>query len=327
MTWTPSCSLELLKERARVVQAIRKFFEERGVLEVETPILSRAAATDPNLSSFQTDFHVAGSLDRSERLYLHTSPEFPMKRLLAAGAGSIYQMCKVFRDEESGRFHNPEFTFLEWYRVGFSLRQLIEETDALVLSVCRGHCRLAASETMSYSDAFKRHTGIDPLSSDISDMDTCAKRNGLNEAHELCGNDKSIWLDLLFSHLVQPHLGCGRLTYVVDYPAILPSLARYVEKDSRMVERVEVFWEGLELANGFHELADPIEQSRRFQADLEKRRSLGLVEPAMDRSLISALEAGLPDCSGIALGVDRMLIRLTGAGSIDEVLAFPVGRA
>lgn len=324
---------------------IRRFFAGRGVLEVETPLLCRAAGTDPNLQPFTADFRLPGQTQGTP-LYLQTSPEFAMKRLLAAGAGSIYQICKAFRNEEAGRFHNPEFTILEWYQVGFGLEDLMDEVDALLTCLFAGICELQPAERISYRDLFQRHTGLNPLQASIADFATCAQRHGLDEAEMLCGENRSVWLDLLFSHLVQP--GLGRLkrpddspppqrsagvlstirpSFVHSYPAFLPSLARKKPGEPEAVERVEVFIDGVELGNGYHELADAAEQEKRFDADLSARREMGLALPPKDRRLLAALDAGLPDCSGIALGLDRLLLLTTKAQALGEVLAFPIDRA
>lgn len=310
-----------------MLAAIRRFFDERGVLEVETPILSHAGATDPNLISFRTGLHRPGQPDRAAPLYLHTSPEFAMKRMLAAGIGSIYQICKAFRDEEDGRHHNPEFTLLEWYRVGFGLDDLIAETDALVRGLFESRRPLDSPEVFSYRGLFGDCLGIDPLDADFDSLDCCARSIGLPETAGLCGNDRTVWLDLLFAEGIQPRLGLGKLSFVMDFPAILPSLARNKPGSPELVERVEVYLEGIELANGFRELQDAAEQDRRFEQDLRERKERGLFMPNPDRRLIAALQAGLPDCSGIALGLDRLLMVLTGARSLADVLPFPIDRA
>lgn len=250
-----------------------------------------------------------------------------MKRLLAAGSGSIYQICKAFRNEESGRYHNPEFTLLEWYRVGFNLAQLIDEIDTLLREICAEELRLESSERHSYRELFYEHVGADPLLASFKQLAECSKLRGLPEAEALCGNDRALWLDLLFSHLVQPHLGRGRITFVYDFPACLPSLARKKPNDPLVVERVEVFLEGLELGNGFHELTDAVEQEERFDRDLAVRRAGGLPVPPKDQRLLGALMNGLPDCSGMALGLDRLLMIVMQADSINDVLAFPMERA
>lgn len=325
-SWMPSCSPEALRARARLLAAVRRFFEARNVLEVETPLLCGASVTDPNLHAFTTRFRRPGE-DGGRELYLQTSPEFAMKRLLAAGSGSIYQICKAFRNEESGRHHNPEFTLLEWYRVGFSLFDLMDEIAALFAEVCRDVLPLDESEHFAYAQIFERQVGLDPLTAGPADFAARARALGLPEAESLCGEDRAVWLDLLFSYFVQPRLGRGKVTFVYDYPAFLPSLARKCPDDPRVVERVEVFLSGLELGNGFHELADAAEQEARFDADLACRRAQGLPLLPKDERLLSALGAGLPDCSGVAIGLDRLLMLLVGVDSLHGVLGFPVERA
>jgi lysyl-tRNA synthetase class 2 len=304
---------------------IRRFFATRGVLEVETPLLGQTAGTDPHLHPFATAFRQPGQTD-AVALYLQTSPEFAMKRLLASGSGSVYQICKAFRNEECGRHHNPEFTLLEWYRVGFGLDNLIAEIEALLLALCAGKRDLAPAKRVAYRQLFGERVGADPLCADVREFSECAKRHNLAEASALCGEDRNLWLDLLFSHIVQPQLERGRAYFVYDYPACLPSLARKKPRDEAVVERVEVFLDGLELGNGFHELADAGEQESRFDADLTVRRQAGLPLPPKDQRLLEALAHGLPDCSGMALGLDRLLMLMTGADDIAQVLAFPVSR-
>ena len=302
---------------------IRRFFAERDMLEVETPLLCHAAGTDPNLQPFVAEFRQPGQTQGTP-LYLQTSPEFAMKRLLAAGSGSIYQICKAFRNEEAGRHHNPEFTLLEWYRVGFGLDDLMDEIDALLACVFSGVREMRPAERHAYRALFARYTGLDPALATTEEFITCARSHGLDEAEALCGEDRNTWLDLMFSHLIQPKLGLSRPSFVHGYPACLPSLARAKPGEPDVVERVEVFMDGLELGNGYHELADAAEQERRFDADLTLRRALGLALPPKDQRLLAALDSGLPDCSGIAIGLDRLLMLLTGEESIGQVLAFPV---
>jgi len=324
--WQPACPLSALHARAATLAAIRGFFAQRGVLEVETPLLGHAAGTDPNLQPFTSVFRQPGQANGSP-LYLQTSPEFAMKRLLAAGSGSIYQICKAFRNEEAGRHHNPEFTLLEWYRVGFGLDDLIDETEALLGVLFAGVRQMQPAERMSYRALFTRHTGLDPVLATPAEFAACARQHGWPEAAALCGEDRNLWLDLLFSHLIQPSLGLGRISFVHSYPACLPSLARAKPGEPEVVERVEVFMDGLELGNGYHELADAAEQAQRFEHDLSIRQALGLALPPQDRRLLAALEAGLPDCAGIALGLDRLLMLLAGAENIGQVLAFPLDQA
>lgn len=318
--------MAVLRTRARMLSAIRRFFADRGVLEVETPVLGQAIGTDPNLNFFSTRFRKAPTAGEIE-LYLQTSPEFAMKRLLAAGSGCIYQICKAFRNEESGRLHNPEFTLLEWYRVGFSLEQLMDEVEQLLRALLSECLALHEVEHLSYREVFLHHTNIDPLSISIADFTHWARRSGYPEAPSLCGEQVSNWLDFLFSHSVQPRLGRGRLTFIYDYPARQAALARLKSTQPPVAERFEVFLQGVELANGFHELTDPIEQRRRFERELDERQQNGQPLPAKDERLLEALRAGLPDCSGVALGLDRVLMLLVKAASIDEVLAFPLARA
>lgn len=305
---------------------VRRFFQKRGVLEVETPLLCHTSGTDPNLHPFVTDFHLPGRPEGIP-LYLQTSPEFAMKRLLASDSGPIYQICKAFRNEENGRHHNPEFTILEWYRPSFRLADLIEEIDALLTRLFTGKRKLAPTERWAYPELFTSLVGADPITASLDRLADAACQRGLPEASTLCGDNRSIWLDLLFSHVVQPQLGRGRACFVYDYPACLPSLARRKPDRPEVVERVELFLDGLELGNGFRELTDPNEQEQRFDTDLAHRRQSGLLMPPKDTRLLAALGDGLPDSSGVALGLDRILMLQLGATSIEEVLAFPVGRA
>lgn len=318
-SWRPSCGPDVARARARLHATIRAFFAERGVLEVDTPILSRASGTDPHLDPFVTA--------DGGPLWLMTSPEFHMKRLLAAGWGSIFQIGRAFRRGETGRWHNPEFSLLEWYRVGLSFDEFLDETALLLRHLLPGELAAGGVEYLSYAEAYARHVGIDPLQADIADFERCAHTHGLPEAADLCGNHRSDWLDLLFSHLVQPQLGRGRIAIVHSFPACQAALARLDPHDPRVAQRAEIFVNGLELANGYHELSDATEQAARFEADLARRRVLGLPLPVVDRHLLDALEAGLPDCCGMAMGLDRVLMLVLGADSIEAVLSFPIARA
>lgn len=322
-SWRPTATRESLAIRAKVLGHIRRFFEARGVLEVETPALSHAATTDLHLASFATRY-VGPSAAAGTPLYLHTSPEFAMKRLLAAGFGSIYQICKVFRDGEAGRLHNPEFTLLEWYRVRFDHMQLGEEVVSLIQEVLGGTLPLAPREWLSYRDAFVRYCGIDPHTAKLEELQACAAN--LNPGWAL-SDDRDAWLDLLLTHRVEPLLGRGRLTLLYDYPASQAALARVRAGPPAVAERFEVYLNGIELANGFHELGDADEQQRRFARDNARRSIKGLPMMPQDEHLLSALREGLPDCAGVALGVDRLVMLLIGARSLQEVIAFPVDRA
>ena len=323
--WQPSCGYEALRARAAALKQIRSFFDERGVTEVETPLLCQTAGTDPNLHPFTSNFLQPGQTEGSV-LYLQTSPEFAMKRLLASGSGSIYQICKAFRNEECGRHHNPEFTLLEWYRTGFGIDELMDEIEALLAALFHGKRNLALAKRVSYRQLFEELAGTDPLRASFREFAECARRHHLGEASAICGEDRNTWLDFLFSHIIQPQLGQGRAHFVYDYPACLPSLARKKPGDESVVERVEIFLDGLELGNGYHELADATEQESRFDADLAVRQQRGLLMPPKDRRLLGALAHGLPDCSGVAIGLDRLLMLMTGSDDIAHVLAFPVSK-
>lgn len=324
--WRPGCSLQVLKKRAWLLQEIRSYFRRQEVIEVETPVLCRTVGTDPHLDYFRTGLTFEGA-GREPGLYLQTSPEFSMKRLLAAGTGSIYQICKAYRNGESGRMHNPEFTILEWYRVGYDLDLLIGDVDELLVRVIGLSDPDHASERIRYREVFMRHLGLDPLTAEIRDFRRFAEASGDFSAKTLCGDDVRLWQEYLFACRIQPHLGKSGLCYVYDYPAEQSALARLKADDARVAERVEVFLQGVELGNGFAELGCAEEQRERFQRDLEIRRLQGQELPCLDERFLAALEAGLPDCSGMALGLDRVLMLLVNAASLDEVLSFSLSRA
>lgn len=320
--WQPSATLDTLRRRARMLERIRAFFAQRGVLEVDTAILLSAAVTDPALASFSTRY-TGPSAPQGRTLYLHTSPEFAMKRLLAAGSGSIYQVCKVFRDGENGRWHNPEFTMLEWYRVGFDHRALMDEVALLVSDALAGLLALPPAEYLSYREAFQRHLALDPHTTDCARLRACAQAHGI-DAVGLAEDDIDGWRDLLLTHLIQPHLGRKGLSFVYDYPGSQAALARVRPGEPPLAERFEVFLRGLELANGFHELTDAAEQRRRFDADVHHRRRRGQPVAPPDRRFLAALEQGLPPCAGVAVGLDRLLAAGMGATALEETLAFPL---
>jgi lysyl-tRNA synthetase class 2 len=324
VNWQPGCDIAALKVRAAMLKEVRQFFEVRNVLEVETPLLSRAAGTDPHIASFKTLFDHPQSEGRLA-LYLNSSPEFSMKRLLAAGSGSIFQICKAFRNGEAGRYHNPEFSILEWYRIGFDLKQLIEEVEQLITTLVPDALKQPTIK-QSYSEVFQQATGVAPLTATVDDFINCARNHDCIEAVEICERDHSLWLDFLFSHLVQPSLGKERLCFIVGFPACQASLARLNETDARVSERVELFINGVELGNGFFELSDADEQMGRFTAEATERELKGLPEIPIDQCFLAALESGLPSCSGIAIGLDRLLMLILGEESIDRVLSFSVDR-
>ena len=293
-----------------MLQRIRAFFMARGVLEVETPLLSRAGNTDPSITS----------LEVRDGGWLHTSPEFPMKRLLAAGSGDIYQICKVFRGGESGRFHNPEFTLLEWYRLGFDDCLLADEVVALISEVA---ARRFDVVSVSYRSLFLDALGIDPLRTGVDELQALARARGIAPDGDMPRDD---WLDLLLSHIVTPSFPTDRLTVVTDYPASQAALAR-LNADGETAARFEIYWGAVELANGYFELTDPVEQRRRVAAEQSARRQRGLPPIRADERFLQAIDHGLPDCAGVALGLDRLLMKVMGAEHIDEVIAFPWNRA
>ncbi len=320
--WRPAASLEILRERAGLLAAIRAFFHRAGVLEVETPVCSLHANTDPSLESLRTRYTGPGA-PTGVTLYLHTSPEFPMKRLLAAGSGPIYQIARVFRDGESGCLHNPEFTLLEWYRPGFDHHRLMAEVAELINSLFP-EPRLV--EYLRYGELFESHLGIDPHRATAKELRYCAINQGISGAEALDLPDADSWLDLLLTHCIEPGLGRGTLCFIYDYPASQASLARIRPGEPPMAERFELYMEGMELANGFHELTDATEQRTRFERNLEQRSGDGRGSLPLDQHLLAALEAGLPNCAGVALGIDRLLMQRVGAARINQVLAFPLER-
>ena len=313
--------VEALRLRARLNAMIRDFFAGRGVLEVETPILSRAGNTEPNIASFSTTF--TGPVGAGARVrYLRTSAEYPMKRLLAAGVGDCYELGRVFRNGEAGSSHNPEFSMLEWYRVGFDHRRLMLECAQLVRAALALLDRDAAVTTTSYRDWFRDRLGIDP-----SFTDEVSLRAPLAEFRiDPEGLVRDDWLDLLVTHRLQPTLPQDGITIVYDFPATQCSLARIRRGSPAVAERFELYLGQRELANGYHELNDAVEQRARFESENLRRRERGQPELPIDDNLLAVLD-DLPDCAGVALGVDRLLMHLAGTGDIRDVVAFPFADA
>lgn len=310
----PSSSLGTLRARARLNALIRAFFSERGVMEVETPILSAAVNTDPNIDSFIVD-------GRTGRRFLRTSAEFPMKRLLGADVGSIYELGRVFREGERSTRHNPEFTMLEWYRPGFGLDQLIEETLTLIESSAQAFSRRSGPRLwLSYRALFERFLGIDPFVAPLSEF----ARLNPGFRGQL---DRDGWMQLSLSTLIEPQLPSDGLLVLHDFPASQCALAQISEGPPATAQRFEIYWGAMELANGYLELTDAIEQRARFDADQALRRNAGRACGPLDERLLAALKAGLPACAGVALGVDRLLLKLLDLRSLDQVLAFPAERA
>lgn len=313
--WQPSASIEVLKLRAALLQQVRDFFAARAVLEVETPLASRAAITEPNLDS--AEVRLPGI---ATPFYLHTSPEFFMKRLLAAGSGDIWQACKVFRGAEHGRLHNPEFTMIEWYRLGFDHHALMDEVAALLRTLLPE--LEEGDERLSYAEAFRRYAGLDPFEAETAELAALVQGFGLDPA----GLDRDALLDAIASHNVYPQLGHGRVAFVHAFPASQAALARLDDDDPRCARRFEAFVAGMELANGFHELLDAQEQRRRFMLENERRRERGLPVMPVDEHLLAALEAGMPDCAGVALGFDRVVMLAAGRDALHEVISFDFDR-
>lgn len=321
--WRPSAPPEALKARAQLLGRIRAFFAEAGVLEVETPALSSAGSTDPALASLMTRY-VGPLVAHGATLYLQTSPEPAMKRLLAAGSGPIYQICRAFRDGERGRLHNPEFTLLEWYRPGWDHHRLMDEVAGLMRQLLGPGLH---EERLTYGEAFARRLGIDPHDASPPQLQAVAVREGVPGADSIDLGTRDAWLDLLVTHCIEAGLGEDGICFLYDYPATQAALSRVRAAAPPVAERFELYWRGVELANGFHELADAAEQRHRFEGDNARRRAAGLPEVPVDERLLAALSAGFPDCAGVALGVDRLLMLILGAERIDDVLAFPLDRA
>ena len=320
-SWRPAASRTALFLRARVLRDIRAFFDQRGVLEVETPLLSRACATDPNLSSFTTRYQQA-------ELFLNTSPEFCMKRLVAAHGEAVFQICKAFRADELGPVHNPEFTILEWYRPGYDMFALMDEVAELVHTLASAHeLDHDRIQKISYADAFREAAGLDPHTASADECRLCAVRHGVEQPVGL-GDAVDEWLDWLLTQLVMPSFQTGGFTFLYDYPRSQAALAelRRDRDGNTVAARFELFYGEMELANGFDELRDAAEQRARFDHDNRLRNLTGLMPSTIDEYLLQALAQGLPACGGVALGLDRLLMVLDRASSIEQVLAFPFSR-
>lgn len=316
--WCPSASLENLRVRAQILKSIRDFFAARNVTEVETPLLCHTSVTDPHIHSIPALFR---SHSQEKLYYLQTSPEYAMKRLLAAGSGPIYQITKAFRQGEIGRFHNPEFTMLEWYRPGFNHHDLMNEMDELLQIVLK----TSAAERKSYAELFQSHLGIDPHHAMLDELIACAEKNNVSVEGDI--SDRDTWLHLLLSHCIEPLLSNDRPCFIYNFPASQAALARIQSTNPPVASRFEVYFKGIELANGFHELQDAKEQRKRFEKNLVERKRLGLSELLIDEHFLAALEHGLPDCAGVALGIDRLVMLAMNADCIQEMLSFDFERA
>ncbi len=320
--WRPSAALEVLRARADMLARIRAYFAAQEVREVETPALSPAAVSDPAIES------IVVQPARGARLYLQTSPEYPMKRLLAAGFGDCYQVCPVFRDGETGRQHNPEFTLIEWYRLDFGVGELEHDVDRVLRVACAELRDFPPARVVSYRDAMRDACGVDCASAAIPEIRAALAARGIEPARP-DGWQRDEWLDLLMGAVVGPGLGHESPVFVHDYPASQAALARLRElpDGTRVAERFELYVDGVELANGFRELGDAAEQRRRFDQDQATRRRRGQALRPLDERLLAALASGLPECAGVALGFDRLVMAAHRLPDLASVMAFPESRA
>jgi lysyl-tRNA synthetase class 2 len=316
--WPPTASLDTLRLRARLLAEVRAHFAATGALEVETPVMVRAGVTDVHLESLEVH-----RSDGTPAGFLHTSPEFAMKRLLAAGAPDIYQVARVFRESERGRRHNPEFTMVEWYRLGVDHHALMGEVELLLRSLIEPRRPVGPTRRVTYADAFQETLGLDPLTAPTSQLLAEIRTRGTDVPASVAGEHDAL-LDLAMVTLVAPAFPADSITFLHDFPASQAALARI---RGPVASRFEAFWGGLELANGFHELGCANEQERRFESDRAERARRGRPDRAPDRLFLAALGAGLPSCAGVALGFDRVVMIAARASAIDEVIAFPVERA
>lgn len=316
MNWKPNSSLNNLKMRAALISSVREFFRERNVLEVETPLLCSHTVTDPHIESFNVPYPKKTGTFR----YLQTSPEYAMKRLLAAGSGCIYQICKAFRYEEQGSIHNPEFTLLEWYRVGYTHHELMDEVSSLLKYLLKTE----DAERISYKNLFLKELSINPLTCDIAELSHCVKQHKKEFPRGMDVTDKDAWLQFLMSELLEPTLQSP--TFVYDYPPSQGALAKIRAEEEPVAERFELYYKGIELANGFHELSDAKEQLRRFETDnlYRKKHLLEILTP--DELLLNALNSGIPPCAGVALGLDRLIMLALGEKTLRDIMAFAFDR-
>ena len=296
--------LSTLKARSAIINKIRNFFVDRNFLEVETPLLCSTTATDPHISSFKV----------SDR-YLQTSPEFAMKRILANGSGPIFQICKAFRNEQLGRFHNPEFTMLEWYHPGFDHHDLMDEMDEFLQWILQ----TTTAKRMSYAKLFTTYLQLDPFNTDVSLLKECALKHGLKISLE--DQDRDTWLNLLLIHLIEPHLGHEQPLFIYDFPPSQAALSKIRADTPAVAERFEVYVKGIELANGYHEVIDAKEQRRRFLVDQQRRKELNYPVIPIDENLLAVLE-DISSCAGVALGIDRLIMLALQTELISDVISF-----
>ena len=320
-SWQPSCTPATARRRAQMLSAARNFFAARDVLEVETPTLGHSAVSDPHIDSV----HALLELDKGRHRYLHTSPEYRMKRLLCAGYPDIYSICKVFRDGEAGKRHEPEFTMAEWYRKGFGLQEMIRDSCDFITEMLDARWLPGATESVSYREAFIRHTGLDPLQADCAAL--AAAVDADNRLQAALGDRRDDWLDLVMSRRIAPALAKDCLTVVHHYPASQAALARICPDDASLADRFEIFFGEIELANGYVELLDADVQWQRWQVDQERRRRKGRALLPLDEALIDALRSGMPPCAGVAVGFDRLLMINEQCDDIARVQTFAFDRS
>jgi len=318
--WQPGCAIEDLQQRAELVNKVRTFFRQRGVLEVETPSVSRYPTLDLHLESLTVE-----SGTHTQTRYLITSPEYHMKRLLCAGSGSIFQICKSFRQDEMGQWHNPEFTMVEWYRVGWDHWRLMEEVDSLLQELLS----CGKADKLSYVDAFQNYARQDPFKLTSASFRQCCEDNALSPPDYLLKSQipRDEWLNYLMGMLIEPNLGLERPVFIFDYPASQAHLSRLNPVNTTLSERFELFFKGMELGNGFHELTDAKEQKDRFKEENRLREEADKLPLPLDEAFINGLTSGLPACAGVAMGFDRIVMLALGRSAISEVLTFPWDRA
>ncbi|MGQ7274288.1 EF-P lysine aminoacylase EpmA [Marinobacter sp. V034] len=321
-SWQSIASLDALRERAKLLSFVRQFFDARDVLEVETPVMARHGVSDIHIDSVSVDTRPAPCFSGGQ-CFLQTSPEYHMKRLLACGSGAIYQVFRGFRDGERGPRHNPEFSLLEWYRPGFNDHALMDEVGELV----SGWLGIAVPERVPYRQLFLEILDVDPMLADVKSLRRLAGE-AAGDAGFAADLDRDACLDILMTHCIEPALRSRPAVFVHDYPASQAALARTRIVDGFPVaHRFELYLSGVELCNGYWELTDVAEQRRRFVADNRARRLAGKVEMPIDENLMAALDSGLPDCAGVALGLDRLLMCGLKKKAISDVMAFPIERA
>lgn len=316
--WRPIGDVRVARQRALLLQRAREFFAQKTILEVDTPCIGEAAVSDPNIESMHTTL----ALDPGRNFYLQTSPELHMKRLLADGFPDIFEICKVFRDAEIGRHHQPEFTLIEWYRLGFDLDAMISETIDFIEALIDPSRIVAGADKLSYRDAFLRYAGIDPLSAGFDEV--TGKLDADPDLKASLKGSVDAALDLMLATHIAAQFSADRLTVIFHYPANQAALARINPVDRSVADRFEVFFGSLELANGYVELTDAGEQRQRCEADQEKRRQRGVAIRPVDENFLASLDSGLPACAGVAVGFDRLLMIELKTGHLSDTRHFPI---